>query len=115
MKRSAMAIVLLMSSLVLAACETKRTAVALRPDHTNPERFQCAAAGARPAIPPEYVIDWSRVTTVEQAKAEHMAFVRSIRTREGVVAGYVVEIEGRLFICSNNAAWLRDYYSHIPE
>lgn len=49
-----------------------------------------------------------------QARAEHDAYVRSVRTREGVIVGYLVSIEGKLFVCSNNAAWWRDYWSGLP-
>lgn len=91
----------------LAACEPKRIVTNLAPPD---ERLQCESAGARPTIPPEYAIDWPKVTTVPQARAEHDAYVRSIRTREGVIAGYIVQIEGKLFVCANNAAWLREFY-----
>lgn len=69
----------------------------------------------RPAIPAEYEIDWSAITTVEQARSEHDAYVRSVRTREGIVAGYIVTIEGRLFTCSNNAQFWRDYWRGLPD
>lgn len=71
------------------------------------------APAARPSIPATYVIDWSRVTTVDQARAEHDAYVRSILDRNEVLVGYIVEIEGRLFVCSNNAQWWRDYWGGL--
>jgi hypothetical protein len=98
----------------LAACETVRVAVPLRPDLDNPTRLICEAVPARPAIPAEYVIDWSRVTTVTQARAEHDAYVRSVRSRENIVVAHIVTLEGRLFVCSNNAQWWRDYWSGLP-
>lgn len=98
-------------SLLLAGCGPKRVAVAITPP---PERLACVAAGERPAIPPEHVIDWTKVRTVDQARAEHLRYVASIRSREGVIVGYVVRIEGRLFTCSSNAAWLRDFYAGLP-
>jgi hypothetical protein len=100
-----------MSSLAVSACGEKR---ALAPIVPPAAKMQCEAAGARPKIAPEYVIDWSKVQTVAQAHAEHDAYVRSIRTREGAVAGYIVQIEGQLFVCSNNAAWLRDFFGRLP-
>lgn len=102
--------------LLLAACrgEPLRSASALRPDRTNPERFICEPAGTRPQVPAEYVIDWSRVTTVPQARAEHDAFVRVLRNRERIVAGYIVQLEGRHFVCFNNMQWQRDFYSRLP-
>lgn len=95
---------------MLAGCVPDKLAVASRPDLDNPSRLVCEASGQRPAIPADYAIDWSRVATVDQARAEHDAYVRQVRTREGIVAGYVVDIEGKLFVCSNNAQWWRDYW-----
>lgn len=95
-------------ALAVAACQPKHIATNIAPPS---ERLQCVPAGDRPTIPSEYVIDWSKVTTVEQAHSEHDAYVRSVRTREGIIAGYIVQIEGKLFACSNNAAWLRDFYA----
>lgn len=83
----------------------------------HPERFICKAAepAGRPDIPPEHRIDWSTVHTVEQALGQHNAYVASVRTREGIVASYVVAIEGKLFTCSNNMQWQRDFYSQLAE
>ncbi len=49
-----------------------------------------------------------------RARSEHDAYVRSIRTREGIVAGYVVDLEGKHFVCFNNVAWQRDFWSKLP-
>lgn len=100
-------------SLALAGCASTKIAVASRPDRERPERLVCEATGARPSIPAEYSIDWSRVFTVDQARSEHDAYVRSIRKREGVIAGYLVDVEGKLFVCSSNAQWWRDYWSML--
>lgn len=102
-------------SVALTACKTERIAVASRPDLANAQRMECVAAGERPAVPAEYSIDWSKVVTVEQARGEHDAFVRVLRQREGVVAGYLVDIEGKLFVCSSNAQWWRDYWKGVGE
>lgn len=99
--------------LTAGACEPKRIAVPSRPDLANPARLFCEAVPERPALPAAYVIDWTRVQTVEQAKGEHDAYVRSINARNGVVAAHIVELEGRLFVCSNNAQWWRDYWSNL--
>lgn len=93
---------------LVASCGEKRIVTNLPPPQ---ERLQCAPAGARPSIPPEYQIDWSRVSTVAQARSEHDSYVRSIRTREGVIVGYIIAVEGKLFACSSNMTWLRDYYA----
>lgn len=63
----------------------------------------------RPAIPAEYQIDWSRVSTVAQARDEHLKYVASIRSREGVIVAYLVRIEGQLFTCATNMQWRREY------
>lgn len=99
----------------LTACETTRETVPIRPDLDNPARLVCEAAPERPAIPATYSIDWSKVKTVEQARGEYEAYVRSIIARNGVVAGHIVEIEDRLFVCSNNAQWWRDYWARLPD
>jgi hypothetical protein len=103
---------LLAAVAALSACTEKRIAVSIKPP---PERLQCAPAGERPTIPPEHRIDWQRVSTVAQARSEHDRYVATVRTREGVVAGYVLDTEGKLFLCSNNAAWLRDYFASLPD
>ena len=95
--------------LALSACTTtKRVAVALQPPT---ERLQCVSAGTRPIIPPEAVIDWSKVLTVPQSHSEHDRFVASVRTREGVVAKYVLDTESKLFLCASNAQWMKDWYA----
>lgn len=92
---------------LLASCaEPKRIVTNLAPP---PDRLVCEAAPDRPVIPPEYQIDWTRISTVGVARVEHEKYVASIRAREGIVAGYLIGVEGRLFICSNNAAWLRQW------
>jgi hypothetical protein len=97
---------------LLASCETIRVAVPVKPPA---DRLDCLPADERPAIPPEYVIDWSAVQTVPQARSEHEAFVRSVRTREGVTVGYIVQIEGQLWACSNDDQWLREFYGPLPD
>lgn len=113
MQLSKKAAVLLTSSFLLTACEPDKVVKALP---IPAERMDCVAAGARPAIPPEYTINWQRVEsalTVPEAanlaKSEVQQFKGSVRTREGTIAGYVLSIEGQLFACSNDAAWLREW------
>lgn len=97
---------------LLGSCGPTAVLAPLKPPA---DRMDCVAAGARPAIPGEYVIDWSKVVTVPQARTEHETFVRSVRTREGVVVGHLVNVEGRLFACSTDAEWLRDFYGRLPD
>lgn len=94
-------------------------ATAIKPD---PTRLLCVAAGTRPAVQAEYVIDWNKVevpgnsgATLANAKEEVIKLVTSVRLREGVVTAYILRIEGQLFACSNNAAWLRDFFDRLPD
>jgi hypothetical protein len=112
MRLSATALALSTLCLATSACHTVRTADFLA---TPSERLVCEQAGARPKIPAEYVIDWAKVSTVAQAHAEHDKYVAVIRSREGVVAGYVLDIEGKLFTCFNNAQWRRDFEADLAK
>lgn len=103
---------LTLCSLLVSGCGPT---VALAPVKPPADRMDCVDVTGRPSLPPEYVIDWTKVTSVPQARAEHEAFVRVIRTREGIVAGHLVDIEGKLFACSTDAAWLRDFYAELPD
>jgi hypothetical protein len=78
------------------------------------DKLICDALAERPKIPAEYQIDWSSVQTVEQARSEHDAFVRTLRTREGMVAGYIVQIEGNWFSCWSTVKWHADYNAALP-
>lgn len=100
------------AALALAACKTVHTADFLA---TPADRLVCEAAGQRPSIPPEYAIDWSKVATVAQAHAEHDKYVAVIHDREGIVAAYVLQIEGKLFVCSTNMQWRRDYEAELAK
>ena len=95
---------------LLTACEPKRIVEHLP---TPPERLVCEERGDRPAIPAEYVIDWTRVTTVAQAKVEHQAHVTRVRQREAAVTGYIISLEGKLFVCSSNMKWRRDFEASL--
>lgn len=97
---------------LLASCGPTAVLAPLKPPA---DRMDCVAAGARPAIPAEYVIDWSKVLTVPQARSEHEAYVRVIRSREGIVVGHLVDVEGKLWACSNDAEWLRDFFGRLPD
>lgn len=111
-KRAARPLMFCSALIALSACEPKRIVTALP---IPPERMDCQPAGTRPSIPPEYVIVWENVRSVLDAKAEHDKYVGSVRTREGIVAGYVLDLEGKLFLCGNDAAWLRDWQKGIQE
>jgi hypothetical protein len=112
MKRSATA--LLLSTLFLtSACGGDRRVVESLP--TPPERLICEQAGTRPTLPPEHAIDWSQVKTVAAAKLEHEKFVAVLRTREGLVAGYVLKLEGVNFTCWTNVEWRRQYEAGLAK
>lgn len=107
MKQFGTALALSMLCLAVSACEETKRVVESLP--TPPERLICERAGARPSIPPEHQIDWSQIRTVPAARLEHEKYVATVRTREGIVAGYVLKIESNLWTCWNNAQWRRDY------
>ena len=110
MKRSLLALALSMSCL---ACAPTRVVVPLKPD---PERLDCVELSGRPTIPAEYVVDWTKVVAGgDAAQAEVTRLIASVRSREGIVAGYIVQLEERVFACSNDAAWLRDFYRPLPD
>ncbi len=113
MRRLLMAAALSTLSLAASGCgEPKRIVTNLAPPS---ERLQCVAAGERPKIPSEHQIAWERVLTASQARAEHEEYVRKARTREVIVALYIVQTEGRLFACSDNAAWVRQWYAETAR
>jgi hypothetical protein len=92
--------------LAVSACEPKRIVTALP---IPAERTDCqVATGKRPQLNPEYRIDWSKVASVGQAKIEHDRFVSVIRGRENTVANYVLSLEGDLFQCASDDAWIRE-------
>ena len=105
-RQTAVLLLTFFSATALSACAKERIAQALP---TPADKLVCDAAGTRPSIPPEYAIDWAKVTTVAQATAEHDKYVAAIRTREGVIAAYIMSIEGKLFVCSNNMQWRKDF------
>lgn len=123
MKPIARALALLTCCSILSACQTTRELAPVRPDLTNPERFDCQAVAPadRPRIPPEDVIDLDRAAAaptvaaaVAIARQEVAAYVATVRAREGVAARYIVQIEGQLFDCANDDRWLLDYFGRLP-
>lgn len=98
-------------ALVVAACAEPKRIVETVP--IPAERMDCVEAGNRPAIPPEHKIVWENVSSVLQARQEYNQYVASVRAREGMVAGYVLDLEGHLFLCANDAAWLREWQAGI--
>lgn len=107
MKQLLMAAALSTLSLGISGCEPKRVVTAIP---IPPERTDCqAATGKRPTLSPEYVIDWSKVGTVSEAQRQHDLFVDVLRGREKTVSTYVLSLEGDLFQCANDAAWIREW------
>lgn len=94
----------------LSACSNPPVRIAKPPA----EKLTCEALADRPQIPTEYAIDWSAVTTVEAARGEHDAFVRTLRTREGLIAGHIVQIEANWFSCWSTVKWHADYNAALP-
>ena len=86
------------------------------------ERIDCVHVAKRPALPPEDVIDWQQVeaapnvtTAVAVAKGEVAKMMATVRDREGRVAGYILDVEGEVFACSNDAQWIRDYQAEMAK
>lgn len=116
MRRLRTVLVLSTFCLAASACgDRQRVATAITPPADRMDCRQLDGAEGRPTIPPEYVIDWTRVRTVQQAREQHQAFVSRLRERESAVAGYVVRLEGRVFACSDDAAWLRQFFAALPS
>lgn len=113
MKLFLRATALSMSCLLLTAASCEKKVVASIP--TPPERLICDPAGSRPTIPSEYVIDWLSVPDVLTAQSEVKKLMTSIRTREGIVAGYLVNVEGKLFTCFNNMQWRREFEADLNK
>ena len=114
-----MAAVLLMSCSLLACGDTARVAQAIP---TPPERLVCEAVPQRPSLPAEYAIDWRPAesapdarTAVALLRAEFGKFVGALRTREGIVAGHILNVEGRLFVCFNNMQWRREFEAELAR
>lgn len=104
------AIMILAFAHVAGCTEPKRIAEHLP---TPPERLVCERAGTRPVLPAEHEIDWAQVQSVAAAKLEHVKFVTTLRSREGLVAGYVLKLEGKLFQCFTNTEWRRQFEKGI--
>jgi len=113
MRLSATALALSTLCLAISACGEQKYTAEFIP--TPAERLVCERTGTRPTIPAEYVIDWTKVTTVAQAHSEFDKYVAVIRNREGVVAAYVLKIEGANFLCWNNVQWRREFEADLAK
>ena len=119
MRRSMRVAILSASCFLAASCV--RT-IKIEPENlleTHPDWFACdrMSGDNRPDLPAPYVIDWSSVLvpgdaemTLERAKAEQEAFAARVYDRNGVVAGYILNLEGANFTCWNSLQTQRDYY-----
>lgn len=95
-----------MSCLVLSACAEAYKAETIP---LPPERLDCVTLEAgRPTINPEHVIDWSAVSSIADARSEAALLIKSVRERELTVAHYVLALESQLFLCADDARWLRE-------
>lgn len=111
--RKAQALWTLSSALLISACEPEHIVKALP---IPPDRIDCqAATGKRPQLPPEYRVDWSKISTVGQAKTEFDNFTMVLRGREKTVSTYVLDIEGQLFQCASDAQWIREYLAPLTK
>lgn len=111
-------LILSTSCFLVSSCKTPEPNVVIRNVlRENPEWFVCEKVDGsdRPALPPGHEIDWGSVTTVEQARAEHDAYVVAQIKRNEVVSGYIVMVEGRAFTCWNNMQTQRDFYERLDD
>lgn len=121
MLRSPKSAVLLMYCF-LAACNTPAPEIHFKPLSIPAERIDCAVLIKRPPLTPEYKIDWVTVEAapdkdmaIKLAKLEVKKFLYDLRVREGIVANYILNMEGILFGCSSDAEWMRDYTTKVQE
>lgn len=112
MQRMKTALLLSTLSLAVSACGEQRIVESIP---TPAERLICELAGTRPTLTPEKAIDWSQIRTVDAAKLAHESFVKELRVRENVVAGYILKLEGNLFVCFNNMQWRREFEADLAR
>ncbi|QDP55247.1 MAG: hypothetical protein Tp170SUR191951_85 [Prokaryotic dsDNA virus sp.] len=113
MRQLKMVLALSMCCLAVSACGPERIQV---PIPIDADRVDCAVIiDQRPTIKSEYSINWDAITTVPQAMAEFAKYVKRQREREGPVSDYIVEVEGALWACAEDDAWLRDYLAQLPK
>lgn len=98
--------------LTAGACEPERIQTAIP---IPAERTDCPTTVARPTVPAESLLDWSIITTLQQARAAVEALIGSVRARERVVADHVLKLEGVIFECGNDDQWVRDYQRNLPQ
>lgn len=81
------------------------------------ERMDCTAVDKsdRPKLGALYTIDWSKVTSVPQAQIEVGKLMTTMINRETTVTNYILDIEGKLFLCASDAQWLREYTAKTAE
>lgn len=113
MQQKRQALALSMLCLAVSACGGEKRVVESIP--TPAERLICEQAGTRPTITPERAIDWSQIRTVDAAKIAHEQFVQELRTGQGIIAGYVLKLEGINFICWNNMQWRREFEAGLSQ
>jgi hypothetical protein len=115
MQLSRMALILSTSCslLLLSSCGEPKKIVKAMP--IPAERIDCTPVGPRPALPAGHRIDWAKVKSVAQAKAEHETYVNRGNLRNQVISEYIVEVENMLFACSNDAQWLREREAELAK
>lgn len=115
MKQLLRAVALLTFCSAVSACGGEK--VRFKPIPIPAERMDCTtiAKADRPSLAPVYVIDWATVLTVPAAKIEVDRLMMSVLNRESIVVNYVLDLEGRVFVCSSDAEWLRDYSNKVDK
>lgn len=103
--------------MALAGCAGDPEVVPLNLKARQPDWFTCEGVDPqsdRPTLPPAVTIDWNSLHTVQQAREAHDRYVARMVDRNGLVVGYMMLIEGRLFTCANNMQAQRDFYDALP-
>lgn len=96
--------ILALSTLCFASLTAGSCQPSVRIPKPPADKLVCAEL---PADPKLTKLDWSKVQTVEEAKA-------LVFTREGEIADYIVLLRGAWFSCSSTVAWHRDYNKELP-
>lgn len=86
----------------LTGCKDRVVVKPLNVAATYPDKFECekGVEGGRPALPPE-------------ATDSFESYKESVRTRELLVAGYILALETVNFKCWDNMQWQKDFYSKL--
>lgn len=106
MKHTGTIAALLTSCFLLSSCGVDKS---IQPVPIPEDKMVCEALGLndRPKIPRWEELDWTKITTLDEARERHEVFVATVLKRESIISGYITRVEGRTFLCSTNMGWIR--------